>query len=64
MLPIAKSTELLFVNQTYFDRFAAATGPAPMISPIMTSFLRSAASIIPGPAAKTCASWMISITIT
>lgn len=26
MLPVAKSTELLFVNQTYFDRFAAATG--------------------------------------
>lgn len=30
----------------------------------MTSFLSSAASIIPGPAAKTCASWTISITIT
>lgn len=26
MLPVAKSTELLFVNQTHFDRFAAATG--------------------------------------
>ncbi|WP_293695276.1 hypothetical protein [uncultured Phascolarctobacterium sp.] len=26
MLPVTKSTELLFVNQTYFDRFAAATG--------------------------------------
>ena len=25
-LPVVKSTELLFVNQTYFDRFAAATG--------------------------------------
>ena len=26
MLPIAKSTELLFLNQTYWDRFAAANG--------------------------------------
>ncbi len=26
VLPVAKSTELLFVNQTHFDRFAAATG--------------------------------------
>lgn len=26
ILPVAKSTEILFVNQTAFDRFAAATG--------------------------------------
>ena len=26
MLPIAKSTELLFLNKTIFDRFAADTG--------------------------------------
>lgn len=29
MLPIAKSTELLFLNQTYMDRFIAATGIEP-----------------------------------
>ena len=28
VFPIAKSTEVLYVNQTLFDRFSAATGPS------------------------------------
>lgn len=60
MLPVAKSTETRHILTALLRQQV----PAPRILPIMTSFLSSAASIIPGPAAKTCASWMISITIT